>query len=131
MDEGERGRDTEGRQSSSQQARTVQGSSSGAGRHWPSRSIPRRNPMKTISLRQPWASLVVHDYLHAVALDWSRTYCGPLAVHAMRSHAPETEALFENEPWKSSLRALGYNQIGDLPVGVIVGVVQLVNVQPV
>jgi hypothetical protein len=84
--------------------------------------------MKTISIRQPWASLIIRGYLHGITRDWSRTYRGPLAIHAGRGQSPESEALYRDEPWKSALRELGYHEPGDLPVGVILGVVLLVRI---
>jgi hypothetical protein len=85
--------------------------------------------MKTISLRQPWASLIVGGYLRGLTLDWSRTYRGPLAIHVNKGGGEDAEALFRHEPHRSVLRSLGYDTLDEMPRNVILGVVLLATIQ--
>mgnify|MGYP002359850962 FL=1 len=38
--------------------------------------------MKALSIRQPWAGLIIHGYKDIENRDWPTRYRGPLLVHA-------------------------------------------------
>lgn len=40
--------------------------------------------MKTISVRQPWAWLIIYGGKDIENRDWPTRYCGPLAIHAAK-----------------------------------------------
>lgn len=46
--------------------------------------------MKAISIRQPWASLIINGYKHIENRNWSTNYRGPVLIHA--SKATDKEA---------------------------------------
>lgn len=80
--------------------------------------------MRTISLWQPWASLVVIGAKTWETRSWNTSYRGPLAIHAAKRWTPAQRALIAQEPFKSALMAAG---IYELPLGKVLGKVELVN----
>jgi hypothetical protein len=94
------------------------------------RPVPRIDAMKTISIMQPWASLIVRGKLSVETRGWSRRYRGPLAIWASKGRTEESTAIFHDEQLRSVLQSLGYARLEDMPTGVIVGVVLLANIQP-
>ena len=76
--------------------------------------------MKTLSLTQPWASLVVSGAKRYETRSWRTNYRGPLAIHAAVSMPPAAVAAalrFGLEP-------------GSLPRGAVLGEVVLADCQP-
>ncbi len=73
--------------------------------------------MKAISLRQPWASLVVQGKKTLELRNWTVGYRGPLAIHASQT---------VNE---AACRALGIHP-GQVTAGAVIGVVELVDIKP-
>lgn len=65
--------------------------------------------MKVLSLRQPWADLVVSGTKRVETRGWTTTYRGPLYIHASGRPSPKQT----------------------LPVRVIIGRVDLIEVVPV
>jgi hypothetical protein len=83
--------------------------------------------MKTISLWQPWASLVVigakvHETRH-----WSTSYRGPMLIHAAKRFGNDERQTCLNPPFKDALKGT-YATLGDVPRGCIVGIVDLVEI---
>ncbi len=87
--------------------------------------------MKTLSLTQPWASLVAVGEKRFETRSWPTRYRGLLAIHAAKNFpawardlsltsTPFVDALFEN----------GVNPVWGLPQGAIVGVVELLDCLP-
>jgi len=58
---------------------------------------------------------------------WRTTYRGPLAIHAGKEFSPETRALCEREPFRSVLLRAGIKQASDLPLGAVIGYVDLMD----
>jgi len=83
--------------------------------------------MKAITLRQPWASLFVAGAKLIETRSWSTPYRGPLAVHASAKINAEEFALCYSPPFASALANLGFNAPGDLPVGAVLGIVEIVD----
>jgi hypothetical protein len=86
--------------------------------------------MKTITLWQPWASLVILDIKHNETRSWATTYHGELAIHAGKKVVSKGAPLFDGLPY--SLKESIYDAIDsaygcydNLPTGCILGVVNL------
>jgi len=76
--------------------------------------------MKTLSLLQPWASLITVGAKTIETRSWSTKYRGPLAIHASRSN--KNKLLRFMEPFLKALRGIGI-----LPLGAIVTTCDLVD----
>jgi hypothetical protein len=83
--------------------------------------------MRCISLWQPWASLVATNWKHYETRSWSTPYRGPLAIHAAK-RTEDLEYWFNKPEFRRYLVASGISWHGDLPLGAVVGVVNLVDV---
>lgn len=104
--------------------------------------------MKTISLWQPWASLLfcfrpeIWDATADLAdgpigiaaknfetRSWKTSYRGPLLIHAAKRFGADQRSACLSEPFRSVLRNWGgFTSLGDLPRGAIIGCVKLVAV---
>jgi hypothetical protein len=84
--------------------------------------------IKAISLRQPWATLVVLGAKQYETRDWPTAHRGLLAIHASRSFPEKIAQMCEQEPYRSVLRRAGYNYGADLPRGAVIGTVTVVEV---
>ena len=80
--------------------------------------------MKTISLLQPWASLVVMGAKTIETRSWQTAYRGPLLIHASRSR--KAGALRHQPPFNQYIPAFD-----DLPFGAIIGSVTLKEIVPI
>jgi activating signal cointegrator 1 len=87
--------------------------------------------MKCISLQQPWASLLVSGAKKIETRSWQTTHRGPLAVHASKSFLPLARSLCWHEPFKTALEAAGYASWDELPLGRIIGVMEVIDCKPV
>lgn len=96
--------------------------------------------MKTISLTQPWASLVVCGAKRYETRAWQTCYRGWVAIHASKAMPKEARRLAFDEPFYSALHAVGLvdrlpempNVMGfeRLPLGAVVGLALLVECFP-
>lgn len=75
--------------------------------------------MRALALKQPWASLVASGRKTIELRSWRTTYRGPLIVVASMKTHPHLDA-----------RALGIDDMKALPHGVVLAVVDLVDVRP-
>lgn len=91
--------------------------------------------MKTITLTQPWASLVAIGAKRIETRNWGTAYRGPLAIHAAKGlgavggHAGLID-LCLNEPFRSALALAGKGRLvpgEDLPLGAVVATCRLVG----
>jgi hypothetical protein len=80
-------------------------------------AIRHSRRMKIISLRQQWASLIVHGFKDVENRTWSTRYRGPLIIHS--SLRADNIGVDEIE------RRFGMRLSDDLPRGGIVGVADL------
>lgn len=78
--------------------------------------------MKAISLWQPWASAVVLGLKSYETRSWSTSYRGPIAIHAAQRPPERTLRL--------DLFDAGVRNWGDLPLGGVIGVAELVAIVP-
>lgn len=87
---------------------------------------PVRRPegtVKALSIRQPWAWLIVHGFKDVENRSWSTQFRGLLLVHAGRTLDPR--AAYAVELARS--RGIAVPEVDDLPRGAIVGCVQVVD----
>lgn len=75
--------------------------------------------MKALTIWQPWASLIISGHKRVENRRWLTHYRGPLAIHAARQVDPEADDI---------LSAAGVTPPADAPRGVILGVVDVVDV---
>src|SRR5205807_113707 len=81
---------------------------------------PRLKKLRALSLRQPWAWLVVNGYKDIENRSWRTNHRGPLLIHASQSRAdftPEKLAVIEQKygvdvPWKVEFGGM----VGDIDV---------------
>lgn len=87
-------------------------------------------PLKCLSVTQPWASLIILGVRTIEARFWHTAYRGPLAIHAAKRFPEAARALCGDEPLRSLLRRSGFQSWFELPIGAVLGVVQLVDCVP-
>jgi len=87
--------------------------------------------MKCLSLHQPFASLVILGAKRFETRSWQTEYRGPLLIHASRRFPEEARALCREEPFRSALLRGRYRQSADLPLGALLGIVELEDCLPV
>lgn len=88
--------------------------------------------MMAVSLHQPYASLMLADW-HRKEYEtrtWRTSFRGKLAIHATKKYPPRNRNKFYEEPFYSVLTKAGFTNPRDLPLGAIVGVVEIVEVLP-
>lgn len=81
--------------------------------------------MKALSIQQPWATLIVLGVKRFETRRWHTDYRGPLAIHAARTFPAKSRLLCHTPPIRDILREAGINDWLDLPVGVVIGTVEL------
>lgn len=84
--------------------------------------------MKALSLTQPWATLIAIGAKRIETRSWSTRYRGPLAIHASKGFPRDCQELCATEPFLTVLKASGFTNTKELPVGCIVAVAQLLDV---
>jgi hypothetical protein len=75
--------------------------------------------MKIISIRQPWAYLVVNGLKDVENRTWRTRYRGPVVIHT--SQTPDQVSLEEMK------RRFGVRPPDHLPLGVVVGIADIVD----
>ena len=84
-----------------------------------------------LSVWQPWASLIVAGLKEYETRHWLTKYRGRLAIHATLGTDREPQAeCREKWPFPGLLGQMGYEDLGQLPTGAVVGVVRLVEIRP-
>jgi hypothetical protein len=71
---------------------------------------------RAISLRQPWASLIVYGLKTVEIRTWQTDYRGPLLIHASKTVDEDAMLRFK---------------IQDPPKGCLIGTVELIDVEPI
>ena len=80
--------------------------------------------MKTLTLTQPWATLVAVGAKRIETRSWSTSFRGPLAIHAAKSFPSEARALCSQKPFEDVLRSMGITVL-DLPTGAVIAIAEL------
>lgn len=91
-----------------------------------------RIELRVLTVRQPWASLLVRGAKRFETRSWSTGFRGLLAIHAARSPlhcAPDTAFARSHPVLFETLDEFGL-RARELPLGVIVGAVYLLGVEP-
>lgn len=86
-------------------------------------------PPKALTLTQPWATLVVLGEKRWETRSWRTRYRGPIAVHAAKTFPRSAKRLAERDPYYVTI--LGKYPITWLPLGAIIGTVELVEIERV
>lgn len=81
--------------------------------------------MKVITIRQPWASLIMVGAKGIETRSWATSYRGPILIHASASIGKMEQELCATEPFKHYLR-----ELKSLPTGCILGKATLRAVYP-
>ncbi len=89
-------------------------------------------PPKALTLTQPWATLAVLGEKLWETRSWRTKYRGSLAIHAAKSFPVYAKALARTNPYHvATLLSLGKYPITWLPLGAIIGTVELVEIERV
>lgn len=81
--------------------------------------------MRTLSIRQPWAWLIVHGHKDVENREWATQYRGPLLIHASKTLA-KAEYLRQRAEIEQAF-GITVPALDAVPLGGIVGVVQLAD----
>lgn len=81
-------------------------------------------------MSQPWATLVALGAKTIETRSWSSSYRGELVIHASKGFPRDYQEMCATEPFLSVLKAAGFTNTNQLPVGLVVGVVWVTNVKP-
>jgi hypothetical protein len=85
--------------------------------------------MKAVTLRQPFASLVALGEMWIETRDWQTAYRGSLAIHAAKAFTREDAIFTVTQPEVAgALVRHGLKGSGELPLGAVVAIAQLVDV---
>ncbi len=84
--------------------------------------LPTLTPIKTLSLWQPWASLIMAGFKLHETRHWSTTHRGPLAIHAAKTIDRV------GAPAHLCAVVLGRDWWDTLPAGALLGVADLTGV---
>lgn len=87
----------------------------------------RTEPIKAITLWQPWATLIALGAKQFETRSWAITYRGPLVIHASKRLTVEETRYCRMEPFRSILAAGGYYYPTQLPTGKALCVVDVVG----
>ncbi len=87
--------------------------------------------MLCLTVRQPWASLIVGGHKTIETRTWAthRVNQARIAIHASNQINEFQAALSKEEPFKSCLEAMGYKNWMELPRGQVLGAVTLVEIK--
>lgn len=84
--------------------------------------------MKALSLTQPWATLIAIGAKCIETRSWGTAFRGPLAIHASKGFPRDCQELCATEPFLAVLKAAGFTNTKQLPVGRVVAVARLLDV---
>jgi activating signal cointegrator 1 len=87
--------------------------------------------MYVLSVRQPFASLIVHGFKQIETRRWETRYRGLLTIHASRGQDHTNVETAYLAPVKAFLRKCGHRSFKSLPRGAILGTVWLQQITPV
>jgi len=83
--------------------------------------------MRTLSIHQPWASLIVAGKKRFEVRSWQTSHRGRMAIHACGRFPPTAHRICQREPYRSLLLQIGCDDWGSLPRGVVLGTAELVD----
>lgn len=83
--------------------------------------------MKCLSLRQPWATLIVGGFTGCDVRSWCSAHRGLLAIHASQKWNVTAAEVCQRPLIRQWLQSAGYPSMFDLPRGQILGFVELME----
>jgi activating signal cointegrator 1 len=83
--------------------------------------------MYALSLCQPWATLLVTGSKRFETRSWKTAHRGVLAIHASKKLTPAAKLLCDQAPFKDALALIGIHSFEQLPLGKIIGTVELLE----
>jgi len=83
--------------------------------------------MKCLTVKQPWATLLVHGATQYLVRDWRTFYRGALAIHAGATMPSSFVELCCDPDMRKLLRQFGYDYAMELPTQVLLGTVTLAD----
>jgi hypothetical protein len=86
--------------------------------------------MKTLTVWQPWASLIAFGEKQFETRSWTTKYRGPLAIHAGMRFTMQQQTLCWQLPFASALIRHSVHTPADLPMGRVVCIADLIDVVP-
>lgn len=90
--------------------------------------LPTPDSVKAISLWQPWAILAARGPKGYETRSWSTNYRGLLLIHAAKRWTRDENELCLLEPFWSTLIGLRMASLNQMPLGCLLGVVELTAV---
>lgn len=84
--------------------------------------------IKTLTLWDPWGTLVSLGEKVYETRSWATNYRGPLAIHVARRWQIEQVQIMQQEPYRSVLGKHGFSVSANFPLGCVVAVVDLTGV---
>lgn len=84
--------------------------------------------MKAITIKQPWASLIVHGIKDIENRTWRTNYRGRMLIHAAGSHGKKFSVDLTDAQMKAAFGTIAKETMfGNLPFGTIIGSVEIVD----
>ncbi|WP_300297652.1 ASCH domain-containing protein [Anaerosolibacter sp.] len=80
--------------------------------------------MKTLSIIQPWATLIATGEKRIETRSWATKYRGPLLIHSSKKIE---KFICDKEPFYSTLHSNGIDSFEKLPIGAIIARCNLVD----
>ena len=87
--------------------------------------------MKAISIQQPYATLIILGLKVFETRSWATPHRGPLLIHAACNFSNDNVELAHHPDIAWHLAEHGYRSFDELPRGVILGEVELLDIFPV
>lgn len=84
--------------------------------------------MKAITIKQPWASLIVHGIKDIENRNWRTNHRGRVLIHAAGSHGRKFSVDLTDAQTKAAFATIaGETMFGNMPFGSIIGSVEIVD----
>lgn len=84
--------------------------------------------MKAITIKQPWASLIVHGIKDIENRTWRTNFRGRVLIHAASSHGRKFSVNLTDAQTKAAFATIAKETMfGNLPFGSIIGSVEIVD----
>ena len=84
--------------------------------------------MKAITVKQPWASLMVHGIKDIENRTWRTNFRGRVLIHSAGSHGRKFSVDLTDEQMKAAFGTIAKETMfGNLPFGAIIGSVEIVD----
>ena len=101
-------------------------------------ALLQRETVATLTMTEPWGTLVASGAKRIETRSWLTTHRGPLAIHLARTLPAAASALCDQQPFQTALAAAGYRRSTEhhdqsnpwqLPLGRVVAITWLETVE--